>query len=166
MKLELTNYTADAIRTAAKANGIKDAKLDKAQSASFLPSEGTFTSLEFGGEEKANVNGEEVDTRHMRVTFETEKGIKGSISLSSLQASGFVGNEPQTAIVQSQKGKFYLKPNTTPNRWALGDQAILAETILGKDFKATPIQVNVSTFEAKKSDVKISAKTLYAIELL
>ena len=160
--MEKTFTSVSELRTAAKAAGIKDSRLDKAVESYNLPEEGEFTEVQL-------VKGE---FPHIRLV--TKSGNK--ISLSGLQAMAHFGSV-ETAIFEKikkegspLKGKVYVKGSLL-NPHLSGDQSEIAFRLIGKSFKATPISGVVLPFkesgysesEAKKA---LTTKTFYKVEIL
>ena len=160
--MEKTFTSANELRIAAKAAGIKETRLDKAVETYNLPEDGEFTEVQL-------VEGE---FPHIRLV--TNSGNK--ISLSGLQAMAHFGSV-ETAIFEKikkegspLKGKIYIKGSLL-NPHLSGDQSEVAFRLIGKNFKATPVSGVVLPFkesgysesEAKKS---LTTKTFYKVEIL
>lgn len=152
----------EELRTAAKAAGIKDTKLDKAIETYSLPEDGTFTEVEL-------IEGE---FPHIRLI--TDSGNK--ISLSGLQAMSHFGST-ETVVLEKitkerspLKGKVYIK-GTLLNPHLSGDQSEVAFRLKGKSFKAVPVSGVILPYvkqgytetEAKK---KMTTKTFYKVEIV
>ena len=160
--MEKTFKSASELRSAAKAAGIKESRLDKAVESYNLPEDGEFTEIQL-------IEGE---FPHIRLV--TSSGNK--ISLSGLQAMAHFGSV-ETAIFEKikkegspLKGKVYIKGSLL-NPHLSGDQSEVAFRLIGKSFKAAPISGVVLPFkesgysesEAKKS---LTTKTFYKVEIL
>ena len=159
--MEKTFTSASDLRTAAKAAGINDSRLDKAVESYNLPEDGEFTEVQL-------VEGE---FPHIRLV--TNSGNK--ISLSGLQAMAHFGSKETVSFEKikkegSLKGKVYVKGSLL-NPHLSGDQSEVAFRLIGKSFKATPVTGVILPFaangfsesEAKKS---IVTKTFYKVEIL
>ena len=160
--MEKTFSSANELRAAAKAAGIKDSRLDKAIESYNLPEEGEFTEVQL-------VEGE---FPHIRLV--TNSGNK--ISLSSLQAMAHFGSVETATFEKIKKessplkGKVYIKGSLL-NPHLSGDQSEIAFRLIGKSFKANPISGVVLPFkesgysesEAKKA---LTTKTFYKVEIL
>ena len=154
--------SANDLRTAAKAAGIKESRLDKAVESYNLPEDGEFKEVQL-------VKG---DFPHIRLV--TNSGNK--ISLSGLQAMAHFGSVDSVTLEKIKKegsplkGKVYVKGSLL-NPHLSGDQSEVAFRLIGKSFKATPISGVVLPFkesgysesEAKKS---LTTKTFYKVEIL
>ena len=171
MKIQDKTTDVAKILEIAKANGITDSKLEKARAASFLPAKGRFVDWAIDGEKETLMpNGSKVDTRHIRVICATGE----SISLSSLQASGFKGEPSLTDdskdVAWSEKMQgYYLRSNCTPNKDLLGNQAAIVAKLIGKDFEATEEKVVTSVYKKDGykdvKDIVLQPKTLYKVTL-
>ena len=160
--MEKTFTSANDLRIAAKAAGIKDSRLDKAVETYNLPEEGEFTEVQL-------VEGE---FPHIRLI--TNLGNK--ISLSGLQAMAHFGSVDTVILEKIKKegsplkGKVYVKGSLL-NPHLSGDQSEIAFRLIGKSFKATSISGVVLPFkesgysesEAKKA---LTTKTFYKVEIL
>ena len=160
--MEKTFNSASELRTAAKAAGIKDSRLDKAVESYNLPEDGEFTEVQL-------VKGE---FPHIRLV--TKSGNK--ISLSGLQAMAHFGSVDSVTLEKIKKegsplkGKIYIKGSLL-NPHLSGDQSEVAFRLIGKSFKATPIsgvvlpckESGYSESEAKKA---LTTKTFYKVEIL
>ena len=154
--------SANELRAAAKAAGIKDSRLDKAVESYNLPENGEFTEVQL-------VKGE---FPHIRLV--TKSGNK--ISLSGLQAMAHFGSVDSVTLEKIKKegsplkGKVYVKGSLL-NPHLSGDQSEIAFRLIGKSFKATPIsgivlpfkETGYSESEAKKA---LTTKTFYKVEIL
>ena len=160
--MEKTFATVSELRTAAKAAGVKDSRLDKAVESYNLPEDGKFTEVQL-------IEGE---FPHIRIV--TSSGNK--ISLSGLQAMAHFGSIDNVTLEKIKKegsplkGKVYIKGSLL-NPHLSGDQAEVAFRLIGKSFKATPIsgvvlpfkETGYSESEAKKS---LTTKTFYKVDLV
>ncbi|PZX20134.1 hypothetical protein LX69_00587 [Breznakibacter xylanolyticus] len=116
--------------------GISSSKLIGTYGNSFIPDGAVikFTDFEIKGERETVVDGVKIpSTRYIQLI--TDKGYV--CSLSRLQASVFIG-DPENGITEIQsgihKGKFFLKTNTTPNPFLMGNQASALKKLVGKSF--------------------------------
>jgi len=166
MKIEEKTTDIAKILEIAKANGIKETRLDKAATSSFLPEKGKFVSWAIEGEAEAEINGKKVDTRHIRLI--TDGGH--SISVSSLQGAGFDGVpvlEEGKDIRYSEKAGYYLRRNCTVNEDLQGNQAAVVAKLVGKTFQTEKKELQVSTFVEggcqSIEDVEVKPKTFYKI---
>ena len=160
--MEKNFASASELRSAAKAAGIKESRLDKAVESYNLPEDGEFTEVQL-------VKGE---FPHIRLV--TKSGNK--ISLSGLQAMAHFGSVDSVTLEKIKKegsplkGKVYVKGSLL-NPHLSGDQSEIAFRLIGKSFKATPIsgivlpfkETGYSESEAKKA---LTTKTFYKVQIL
>ena len=159
--MEKTFATVSELRTAAKAAGVKDSRLDKAVESYNLPEEGEFTEVQL-------VEGE---FPHIRIV--TNLGNK--ISLSGLQAMAHFGSKESVTFEKIKKegplkGKVYVKGSLL-NPHLSGDQSEVAFRLKGKSFKATPVTGVILPFAANgyteaAAKSAITTKTFYKVELV
>ena len=160
--MEKTFASANDLRVAAKAAGVKDSRLDKAVESYNLPEEGEFTKVQL------------VEGKFPHIRLVTNSGDK--ISLSGLQAMAHFGSVDSVTLEKIKKegsplkGKVYVKGSLL-NPHLSGDQSEIAFRLIGKSFRATPISGVVLPFketgyaesEAKKA---LTTKTFYKVEIL
>jgi hypothetical protein len=166
-----TTLTVQEISDMASAEGVNSNRLDGAVSASFLPASGSFTGFGFDGYKEGDVLGDGTvatqTTKHLRMI--TESG--DSISLSRLQISGFEGApDMENDVLESAKGKFYLRSNCTPNPQLSGNQAAIVKKLIGKKFTAAPIKLIRTKYVeggfSSKDEVKTVTADCYKVTLL
>ena len=159
--METRFKSADELRKAAKAAGVKESRLDKAIQSYSLPEEGEFVDVDIVGGE------------YPHIVMVTKSGHK--VSISTLQAIAHFGSKDTATFAKIEKdnsplkGKFYLK-GTTLNPHLSGDQAIVGFNLIGKPFKASKVEGYVLPFNDKgytESSAKSSmtTKTFYKVEL-
>ena len=133
----------------AKAEGISTNRLDGAFSSTFLPDKGKFEKVAFNGFNVGEIqpDGKAATENTKHIVLVTSTGEQ--ISLGRLQASGFVGTiNPDTDILESRSGSFYLRSNTTPNPALTGNQIVVAKKLIGKNFTAKPVELQRTKFVA------------------
>ena len=122
--------------------GINASRLDGAFGSTYLPEKGKFVSVAFDGYKAGEIQPDGTaakdNTKHLVMV--TETGEK--ISIGRLQASGFVGAiDEKKDVIESSKGTFYLRSNTTPNPALGGNQILAAKKLVGKMFVASPVEL-------------------------
>ncbi len=136
-----TMSAADLVKLAGE-EGIAASRLDGAFGSTYLPEKGKFVSVAFdgykAGETQPDGTAAKDNTKHLVLV--TESGEK--ISIGRLQASGFVGAiDEEKDVIESSKGTFYLRSNTTPNPALGGNQILAAKKLVGKMFVASPVEL-------------------------
>ena len=153
--------SAEDLRKAAKAAGIKESKLEKAIQSYSLPESGEFVDVNI------------VDGEFPHIQLITDTGHK--ISVSGLQTIAHFGSKENAIFAKIEKndsplkGKFYLRGQIL-NPHLSGDQAVVAFNLIGKPFKATKIEGYVLPFNEKgyteaAAKAAITTKTFYKVEL-
>ena len=133
MKLdEIKDLSVEELTAQLAEKGINERRLNGAMESNYLPKNGTFDRFEVKGE-----NGFE----HVRLYTKTGE----SISLSRLQARGFIMPENQTELTEtdyteSQSNGFFLRSNFVVNPSLQGNQAAIIKKLIGKSFKAELVE--------------------------
>lgn len=144
---KFAELTTDELVEMAKEAGISTNRLDGAFGSTFLPEKGKFVSVGFNGFKVGEIqpDGKAATENTKHIVLLTESGEQ--ISLGRLQASGFVGEiNPETDILESRTGSYYLRSNTTPNPALTGNQIVVAKKLIGKNFTAKAIDLQRTKF--------------------
>lgn len=144
----LTSY--EAILEAAQNAGIKDTKLEKAVTTSYLPE----------GENKV-VSAEVVEGEFAHIRLHTDKG--GLVTLSNLLGSAHFGPKPKAEFKKSEKeglafGKLFLKGQRV-NGGLPANQARAAADLIGKKIKGSIVSGLVLPYKTDKDGNPIYAST-------
>ena len=138
MKIEnLNELSVEALGEKLKEMGIRDTRLDKAISASYLPDgkQVKFVDIEISNPE----------TEQAAILLITADGDK--VSVSRLQRAGFMGEPTDADILKSNRtGNFYLRSNFTPNPSLSGNQAAVVKRLVGNTFKTKKHTMKVAAF--------------------
>ena len=180
MKLEnISELSVKELSEKLQQAGITKARLDGAQSSTYLPESGRFIDFEvinpvnkaeLSEENKQKLeNGEAIEDNFTHVVVKTETGEQ--ISLSRLQISGVKKedfNRETANFSKSRNGKYFLKGDAI-NPHLSGNQAALIKKLMNRNFIAKECEVVVTEFSKmgynKSDDVKTKIQKSYLIEL-